>query len=74
VIFDLYKWVTGVRYQDCIDARMDVCWPCKFPPTVGEVTGDGIMYIIAVSDRGVFRFDGSHDPSEDHTYPVAKVW
>jgi hypothetical protein len=72
VVFDLYKWVTGVPPAQCIDARMYV-GPCKFPPTVGEVTGDGIMDIIAVSDTGIFVFDGSHDPSVDHTYPVTVV-
>jgi hypothetical protein len=72
VVFDLYKWVTGVPPADCIDARMYV-GPCKFPPTVGEVTGDGILDLIAVSDKGIFIFDGSHDPSVDHTYPVTVV-
>jgi hypothetical protein len=72
VVFDLYKWVTGVPPAECIDARMYV-GPCKFPPTVGEVTGDGIMDIVAVSDKGIFIFDGSHDPSIDHTYPVTVV-
>jgi len=61
VVFDLYLWK--------VDARMYV-GPCKFPPTVGEVTGDGIMDIIAVSDTGVFVFDGSHNPAVDKTYPV----
>jgi hypothetical protein len=72
VVFDLYKWVTGANVTDCIDARMYV-GPCKFPPAVGEVTGDGIMDMIAVSDKGIFVFDGSHDPSVDKTYPVCVV-
>ena len=64
VIFDLYTWK--------IEARMYV-GPCKFAPTVAEVTGDGIMDIVAVSNNGVFIFDGSHDPSVDKTYPVQVV-
>jgi len=64
VVFDLTLWK--------VDARMYV-GPCKFPPTVGEVTGDGIMDIIAVSDNGIFVFDGSHNPAVDNTYPVTVV-
>ena len=64
VVFDLTLWK--------VDARMYV-GPCKFPPAVGEVTGDGIMDIIAVSDTGMFVFDGSHNPSIDHTYPLYQV-
>ena len=64
VIFDLVEWKE--------DARMSIGM-CKFPPTVADVTGDGIMDMIAVSDTGVFAFDGSHNPAVDGTYPVIPI-
>jgi len=53
VVFDLYEWDTS---YDGVDARL---WTgrCEFGPTVGDVTGDGKMEIIACNYTHVFIFD-----------------
>jgi len=48
VIWDLVRWQ--------VDHRMNV-GRCRFPPQIGEVTGDGIMDIVAANYTGVFVFD-----------------
>ena len=52
VVWDLVNWE--------VDARMDV-GQCYYGPQVADVTGDGVMEMIACTDEGVYVFDSSYD-------------
>jgi hypothetical protein len=51
VIWDLVQWK--------VDHRMNV-GQCRFPPKFADVTGDGIMDIVACNYSGVFVFDRTY--------------
>jgi hypothetical protein len=66
VIWDLTGWQELARIPGNLVGR------CYYSPQEGDVTGDGIMDIVVANYSRVFVFDGSHDPTSDHTYPL--VW
>jgi hypothetical protein len=64
VVWDLYSWKEKARISSMTVGR------CLFGPQVGDVTGDGVMDIVVTNFSRLFVFDGSHNPSTDHKYPV----
>lgn len=78
VVWDLIDWREDARVPSSI---LNSSYPYTYPgftgvgqmllgPQEGDVTGDGVMDIVATNYTNLFVFDGSHNPGSDATYPV----